>query len=239
MILFGLSMDYHVFILSRVREGYDRGMATEEAVSHGIRATAGVVTSAAAVMVGVFAIFATLSSIDFKEMGVGLALAVLIDATIVRAVLLPASMKLLGDWNWYLPSWLEWLPRVAPEEGPRTAAPARQPGGLSIDVEREDARVTLVLHGELTLETAPRLREALAEHERDADAVVVDLRDVAFVDSSGLGELLGAHQRAHRQGRRLVLVRRADSQVGQVLNISGLDTMIETVEDPRAGVPQT
>ena len=115
VILFGLSMDYHVFILTRVREGFDRGMPTEEAVSHGIRATAGVVTSAAAVMVAVFSVFATLSSIDFKEMGVGLALAVLIDATIIRAVLLPATMKLLGDWNWYLPSWLEWLPQVAPE----------------------------------------------------------------------------------------------------------------------------
>jgi uncharacterized membrane protein YdfJ with MMPL/SSD domain len=119
VILFGLSMDYHVFILSRVREGYDRGMSTEAAVSHGISATAGVVTSAAAVMVGVFSVFATLSSIDFKEVGVGLAIAVLIDATIVRAVLLPAGMKLLGDWNWYLPSWLEWLPRVVPEAGTR------------------------------------------------------------------------------------------------------------------------
>jgi uncharacterized membrane protein YdfJ with MMPL/SSD domain len=115
VILFGLSMDYHVFILTRVREGYDNGMTTEDAVSHGIRATAGIVTSAAVVMIGVFSIFATLSSIDFKMMGIGLALAVLIDATIVRAVLLPATMKLLGDWNWYLPSWLEWLPRVAPE----------------------------------------------------------------------------------------------------------------------------
>ena len=104
-------MDYHVFILSRVREGVDRGMATEEAVSHGIRATAGVVTSAAAVMVAVFAIFATLSMLEFKQMGVGLAVAVLIDATIVRAVLLPATMKLLGDWNWYLPKRLDWLPR--------------------------------------------------------------------------------------------------------------------------------
>jgi RND superfamily putative drug exporter len=124
VILFGLSMDYHVFILSRVREGYDSGMPTEEAVSHGIRATAGVVTSAAAVMVGVFSIFGTLSSIDFKEMGVGLALAVLIDATIVRAVLLPATMKLLGDWNWYLPSWLEWLPRVSPEAATTGPPPA-------------------------------------------------------------------------------------------------------------------
>ena len=115
VILFGLSMDYHVFILSRVREAYDRGMKTEDAVAHGIKTTAGVVTSAAVVMVGVFAIFATLPIIDMKEMGIGLAAAVLIDATIVRAVLLPATMKLLGDWNWYLPKWLEWLPSLEHE----------------------------------------------------------------------------------------------------------------------------
>jgi uncharacterized membrane protein YdfJ with MMPL/SSD domain len=115
VILFGLSMDYHVFILSRIREAVDRGMRTEDAVAHGIRATAGTVTSAAIVMVAVFAIFATLSSVDFKEMGVGLSVAILIDATIVRAVLLPATMKLLGKRNWYLPSKLEWLPKVAHE----------------------------------------------------------------------------------------------------------------------------
>ena len=128
VILFGLSMDYHVFILSRIREAYDRGMKTEDAVEHGIKTTAGVVTSAAVVMVGAFAIFATMPILDMKEMGIGLAAAVLIDATIVRAVLLPATMRLLGDWNWYLPKWLEWLPRLehetrAPEASPE-AAPA-------------------------------------------------------------------------------------------------------------------
>jgi putative drug exporter of the RND superfamily len=112
VILFGLSMDYHVFILSRVREAFDRGLKTEDAVAHGIKTTAGVVSSAALVMVGVFSIFATLPILDMKEMGIGLAAAVLIDATIVRAVLLPATMKLLGDWNWYLPRWLEWLPKI-------------------------------------------------------------------------------------------------------------------------------
>jgi uncharacterized membrane protein YdfJ with MMPL/SSD domain len=123
VILFGLSMDYHVFILSRIREAYDRGLSTDAAISHGIKATAGVVTSAAIVMVGVFAIFATLSMLFLKQFGVGLAAAVLIDATIIRAVLLPATMKLLGDWNWYLPRWLEWLPRHHHE--PRTPeAPA-------------------------------------------------------------------------------------------------------------------
>jgi uncharacterized membrane protein YdfJ with MMPL/SSD domain len=101
-----------VFILSRVREAHDRGMSTEDAVAYGIKTTAGTVTSAAIVMVGVFAIFATLPILDMKEMGIGLATAVLIDATIVRGVLLPASMKLLGDWNWYLPSWLHWLPKL-------------------------------------------------------------------------------------------------------------------------------
>jgi uncharacterized membrane protein YdfJ with MMPL/SSD domain len=111
VLLFGLSMDYHVFILSRIREARDRGMSTEDAVAHGIKSTAGTVTSAALVMVGAFLVFATLPIIDMKEMGVGLAAAVLIDATIVRAVLLPAAMKLLGERNWYLPSWLEWLPR--------------------------------------------------------------------------------------------------------------------------------
>ena len=111
VVLFGLSMDYHVFILSRVREAVDRGMSTDEAVSHGIKTTAGTVTSAAIVMVAVFSIFATLSMIDFKQMGVGLAVAVLIDATIIRAVLLPATMKLLGERNWYLPKFLRWMPR--------------------------------------------------------------------------------------------------------------------------------
>jgi RND superfamily putative drug exporter len=117
VILFGLSMDYHVFILSRIKEAVDRGESTDEAVAHGIKSTAGVVTAAALVMVGVFSIFATLSFIDMKQFGVGLAVAVLIDATIVRGVLLPATMKLLGDWNWYLPKWLEWLPKGPALEG--------------------------------------------------------------------------------------------------------------------------
>jgi putative drug exporter of the RND superfamily len=115
VILFGLSMDYHVFILTRVREAFDRGMKTEDAVAHGIKATAGTVTSAAIVMVVVFGMFATESGIEIKELGVGLALAILIDATIVRAVLLPATMKLLGKWNWYLPSKLNWLPKLSHE----------------------------------------------------------------------------------------------------------------------------
>ena len=105
VLLFGLSMDYHVFILSRVREAFDRGMSTEEAVEHGIKTTAGTVTSAAVVMVGAFSVLASLPIIDLKQMGVGLAAAVLIDATVVRGVLLPSLMKLLGDRVWYAPAW--------------------------------------------------------------------------------------------------------------------------------------
>jgi RND superfamily putative drug exporter len=121
VILFGLSMDYHVLIVSRIREGVDRGLSTEAAVREGIAATAGTVTSAAVVMVAVFAVFASLTLIDMKEMGLGLAVAVLIDATIVRAVLLPASMKLLGKRNWYLPKALGWLPRTSHEVEPQPA----------------------------------------------------------------------------------------------------------------------
>jgi RND superfamily putative drug exporter len=116
VVLFGLSMDYHVFILSRVREGVDAGLTTDEALRHGITRTAGVVTSAALVMVGVFALFGTASALDLKQAGVGLAVAVLLDATVIRGVLLPASMKLLGERNWYLPRRLEWLPRAGHEQ---------------------------------------------------------------------------------------------------------------------------
>jgi RND superfamily putative drug exporter len=135
VILFGLSMDYHVFIVSRIRERFQRGTTMDEAISDGIRSTAGVVTSAAVVMVCVFAVFATLSLLFFKQFGVGLAAAILIDATIVRGVLLPATMKLLGERNWYLPSWLEWLPHFdhgeleideEPEAEPAPAAPKQK-----------------------------------------------------------------------------------------------------------------
>jgi RND superfamily putative drug exporter len=120
VVLFGLSMDYHVFILSNVREAVDRGEQTETAVRRSIAVTAGVVTAAAMVMVCVFALFGTLSSLELKQAGVGLAAAVLIDATVIRGVLLPATMKLLGDWNWYLPRQLQWLPRRTYDLQPST-----------------------------------------------------------------------------------------------------------------------
>ncbi len=118
-ILFGLSMDYHMLLLNRIKEEYDKHGDNERAVATGISLTAGQITSAAAVMVGVFAAFATSRILGLQQFGVGLAVAVFIDATIIRVVLLPASMKLLGEWNWYLPSWLKWLPRVtAPDAEP-------------------------------------------------------------------------------------------------------------------------
>jgi uncharacterized membrane protein YdfJ with MMPL/SSD domain len=129
VVLFGLSMDYHVFILSRVREAFDRGLGAREAAAQGVRSTAGVVTSAALVMVAVFAIFGTLRLIEFKQLGVGLAAAILIDATVIRGILLPATLALLGDRAWYLPRWLRWLPggQVAEDRAGSAAAagPAR------------------------------------------------------------------------------------------------------------------
>jgi uncharacterized membrane protein YdfJ with MMPL/SSD domain len=114
-ILFGLSMDYHVFILTRIKEARDHGLPSNEAVARGIAITSGTVTSAAAIMVVVFAVFVTLELTIIKQLGFGLAVAVFLDATIVRSILLPASMRLLGEWNWWLPSWLGWLPHVTIE----------------------------------------------------------------------------------------------------------------------------
>jgi RND superfamily putative drug exporter len=131
VILFGLSMDYHVFILSRIKELRDAGLPTDQAIATGIKRTASTVTAAAIVMVAVFAIFISLRTLDIKQMGFGLAAAILIDATIVRGVLLPSVMKLLGEWNWYLPRWLEWLPRLD-AESPAEPREDRQPRGERI-----------------------------------------------------------------------------------------------------------
>jgi uncharacterized membrane protein YdfJ with MMPL/SSD domain len=127
VVLFGLSMDYHVFILSRIKELHDAGVSTDEAIRFGIIRTAGTVTSAAVIMVAVFGLFASLSMIMMQQMGFGLAVAVLIDATVIRAVLVPATMKLLGDWNWYLPAWLGRLPVLRAEEPGAPPVPRRRP----------------------------------------------------------------------------------------------------------------
>jgi putative drug exporter of the RND superfamily len=131
-ILFGLSMDYHVFLLSRIRERFDRTGDNREAVAHGLRTSGALITGAAAIMVAVFGGFAAGPLVGLQQMGFGLAVAVALDATIVRSVLVPATMKLLGDLNWYLPSWLEWLPRVniegraAPDAVPEPEEPEQE-----------------------------------------------------------------------------------------------------------------
>jgi RND superfamily putative drug exporter len=128
VLLFGLSMDYHVFILSRIRELRSRGSGTTEALIGGIASSAGVVTSAAVIMVAVFSILAALPIVDTKTLGVGLAAAVLIDATVVRGILLPAAMSLLGERCWSLPRWLSWLP--SRQAGLRSAAELGSEAGL-------------------------------------------------------------------------------------------------------------
>ncbi len=139
VFLFGLSMDYHVFILSRIRERCLRGMRTTDAVTSGIAASAGVVTSAAVIMVAVFSIFATLSFVDVKTLGIGLAVAVLIDATAVRGILVPAAMALLGERSWYLPGWLNWLPGWRVDARTDSAGPAGAQPGWRVDAETDSA----------------------------------------------------------------------------------------------------
>jgi len=117
-VLFGLSMDYQVFLLSRIKERYDAGHDTRAAVAWGVGSTARIITGAALIIVAVFAGFARGDLVQFQQMGFGVAVALLIDATIIRSVILPAAMALLGRWNWYLPSWLGWLPRVEIERAP-------------------------------------------------------------------------------------------------------------------------
>ncbi|MFI8232765.1 MMPL family transporter [Streptomyces sp. NPDC085900] len=134
VILFGLSMDYHVFVVSRIREARLRGRTTNEAIHHGVVTTAGVVTSAAVIMVAVFAIFGTLSMQSMKQMGVGLAAAVLIDATVIRGVLLPAVMALLGERNWYLPKWLHRMPDLTHDEAPEVISHAAEDEGEPVRV---------------------------------------------------------------------------------------------------------
>jgi uncharacterized membrane protein YdfJ with MMPL/SSD domain len=132
-ILFGLSMDYHMLLLNRIKEAYDEGLPNEESVAVGIRATAGTITSAAAIMVAVFGSFALARDLELKQFGLGLGVAVLLDATVIRVLLLPATMKLLGDRNWYLPNWLQWLPRTArrPQQSSRERGDVqREPVGV-------------------------------------------------------------------------------------------------------------
>ena len=141
-VLFGLSMDYQVFLLSRIKERYDETGSTTDAVVHGVSSTARLITGAALIIVAVFAGFAMGDLVMFQQMGFGIAVALLIDATIIRSVLLPAAMRLLGDWNWYLPRWLEWLPRIEIEAQRRDEhVPLPSPGAERASL-RADARAS-------------------------------------------------------------------------------------------------
>jgi uncharacterized membrane protein YdfJ with MMPL/SSD domain len=124
-IVYGLSMDYHFFILTRIKEARDRGLDSKDAVARGISVTAGTITSAAAIMVVVFSVFVTMKFTMIQQLGLGLAVAVFVDATVIRSILLPAVMRLLGDWNWYLPTFLGWLPLVTIESGVDEPVPER------------------------------------------------------------------------------------------------------------------
>lgn len=124
-VLFGLSMDYHVFLLTRIREHFDKTGDNQLAVAHGLRTTGAIITGAALIMVAVFGGFAAGELVPLQQMGFGLAIAVFLDATIVRSILVPSAMRLLGDYNWYLPSWLEWLPHIE-IEGHEAAASAEE-----------------------------------------------------------------------------------------------------------------
>jgi RND superfamily putative drug exporter len=137
-VLFGLSMDYHVFLLTRIREEYDKTHDNTEAVAYGLRTTAGIITGAALIMVAVFVGFAAGRLGPLQQMGFGLAVAVFMDATIVRTLLVPAGMRLLGDLNWYLPKWLQWLPQVHVEGHEPTLAPIRVPEREVVKVSVDD-----------------------------------------------------------------------------------------------------
>jgi RND superfamily putative drug exporter len=174
-ILFGLSMDYHVFLQSRIRERYDETRDNTHSVAFGIRTTAGLITGAALIMVAVFGGFASGESVVLQEMGFGLAFAVLMDATIVRVVLVPSCMKLLGDANWYFPNWLKWVPDIRVEGVPEPSwafaienveTPGPQPAYSSCDA----------LHDKPALIPLPAyVEETLSESAEIADAEIAEV----------------------------------------------------------------
>jgi RND superfamily putative drug exporter len=253
-VLFGLSMDYQVFLLSRIRERYTETGSTTDGIIHGVSSTARLITGAALIIVVVFTGFATGQLVAFQQMGFGVAVALLVDATIVRTVLIPAVMQLLGDRNWYLPRWLEWLPKVhvegepaapmaiggfdpsahvgerVPAAGPRAAT---RSGGLRMTAERHAAdRVTLALTGELHLDTTEQFADQLAHIEQEhPQTIVIDLRDTGFIDSAGLAQLIGATRRARAQHRRVVLVTGA-AAIDRLLAVSGADQILDTTTNP-------
>jgi RND superfamily putative drug exporter len=247
-----------VFLLSRIRERYTKTASTTDGIIHGVSSTARLITGAALIIVVVFTGFATGELVAFQQMGFGVAVALLVDATIVRTVVIPAVMQLLGDRNWYLPRWLTWLPNVHVEGEPAapaavgrldaakyaervtgerivgaSAEAAAGSGALRVAVERRDSdRVTVTLAGDLDLSTGQQFAGQLApiEHERPA-TIVIDLHDTGFIDSAGLAQLIGATRRARAEHRRVVLVT-GSAAIDRLLAISGADQMLETTSNP-------
>jgi putative drug exporter of the RND superfamily len=256
-VLFGLSMDYQVFLLSRIRERYTQTGSTSDGIIHGVSSTARLITGAALIIVVVFTGFATGELVAFQQMGFGVAVALLVDATIVRTVVIPAAMQLLGDRNWYLPKWLEWLPKVNVEGQPaavaqvaqfdaaayaervdheRTPSPspdATANGHLRVAVERRDTdRVTVVLAGDLDAGTGGQFAEQLAPIEQQRPAtIVIDLRHTGLVDSAGLGQLIGASTRARAEYRRVVLVT-GPAAVDRLIATTGAAEALDITTDP-------
>jgi RND superfamily putative drug exporter len=241
-ILFGLSMDYEVFLLSRMREEWDKTKNNDLAIISGLQHTGRIITAAAVIMIAAFAGFTAGSFVGLQEFGLGLSAAVLLDATIVRSVLVPSTMKLIGDWNWYLPPKVARLMRVPVEvpaipEAEPAAARAPSPAAadlLTIERERRGDAIRLRLSGELDLATKHRLAAELSEVEAEApELLVIDLGGVDYMDSTGLAELIGAARRARQRGRRIVLLRGREP-VEQILELAGLDGVFERAPDAEA-----
>ena len=241
-ILFGLSMDYNVFLLSRIHEAYNQGDGPRESVIHGMGRIGKVVVFAGLIMAAVFLSFVMQDDLIGKMFGLGLGLAILIDVLVVRMVIAPAMVTLLGDRAWWLPAWMDRaLPHVSLDEPRRSAGTDAEPAGaggaiavegLALEVERSPRRVTVRATGDVDLSTVGRLHDTLLGVEQDAGTVIVDLRGVRFIDSSGLAALVAAHQRARRRGARFVAVRTDATPVAQILAHTALDRAFETAERP-------
>ena len=231
-VLFGLSMDYEVFLLSRMREEWDRGLSNEQAVAAGIQHTGRIITAAAVIMIAAFAGFTAGRFVNLQMFGFGLSAAILLDATIVRALMVPSLMKLLGNWNWYLPDGLARFVRVverpsAPPAIEEAYAVARQDGLLRIETDWTEDVCRIAVEGEIDLATHERLAVELERAEaEDPELLVIELAGVTYMDSAGLRELVGAQRRARAAGRRLVLLRGSEP-VERILELAGLDAVFD------------
>jgi len=231
-ILFGLSMDYNVFLLSRIHEAYNQGDGPRASVIHGMARIGKVVVFAGLIMAAVFLSFVMQDDLIGKMFGLGLGLAILIDVLIVRMVIAPAMVTILGDRAWWLPAWLDRaLPHISLDERSPQDPQAQD---LTLEIDRTADRLCVRAAGDLDLRTVEQLDDALRDHEGDVATVIVDLRAVRYIDSSGLAALVHAHQRARRREARFVAVRGDGTAVAQILAHTTLDRAFETADRPPA-----